>query len=161
MLCSYFTWLTFLEAMNLWIFKAINCEIQCTGLERFSNHICREPWPGCQHPFHNHLSRWQLYVSSFCIQLFRERLSEKNVHATIPKGNMGLDQYTVPDTVAVEPTFVALLQNSHTYFNGLSCHSFKFLWRTVNSKPPTIPFRIGACTFSDNLSQNSCILVHH
>ena len=28
----------------------------------------------------------------------------KNVHATIPKGNMGYDQYTVPDTVAVEPT---------------------------------------------------------
>ena len=30
------------------------------------------------------------------------------VHATIPKG-MGYDQYTVPDTVAVEPGFVALL----------------------------------------------------
>ena len=45
----------------------------------------------------------------FDIQLFREKLSEKNVHATIPKGNMGHDQCTVPDTVAVEPTFVALL----------------------------------------------------
>ena len=33
----------------------------------------------------------------------------KNVHATIPKGNMGYDQYTVPDAVAVEPTFVAFL----------------------------------------------------
>ena len=31
----------------------------------------------------------------------------ENVHATTPKGNMGYDQYTVPDTVAVEPTFVA------------------------------------------------------
>ena len=48
------------------------------------------------------------------IQLFRERLSEKNVHATIPKGNMGYDQYTVPDTVAVEPTFVAFLQHWQT-----------------------------------------------
>ena len=28
----------------------------------------------------------------------------KNVHATITKGNMGCDQYTVSDTVAVEPT---------------------------------------------------------
>ena len=28
---------------------------------------------------------------------------------TIPKGNMGYDQYTVPDTVAVEPAFVAFL----------------------------------------------------
>ena len=33
----------------------------------------------------------------------------KNVHATIPKGDMGYDQYTFPDTVAVEPTFVAFL----------------------------------------------------
>ena len=31
----------------------------------------------------------------------------RNVHPTIPKGNMGSDQYPVPDTVAVEPTFVA------------------------------------------------------
>ena len=31
----------------------------------------------------------------------------KNVHATIPKGNMGYDQYTAPDFLAVEPTFVA------------------------------------------------------
>ena len=43
------------------------------------------------------------------IQLFRERLSEKNVHATIPKGNMGYNQFTVSDTVAVEPSFVAFL----------------------------------------------------
>ena len=28
----------------------------------------------------------------------------ENGHATVPKGNMGYDQYTVPDTVAVEPT---------------------------------------------------------
>ena len=30
-----------------------------------------------------------------CIHLFRERSSEKNVHATIPKGDMGYNQYTV------------------------------------------------------------------
>ena len=33
----------------------------------------------------------------------------KNVHATIPKGNMGYDQYTVPDTVAVKTSFIAFL----------------------------------------------------
>ena len=38
-----------------------------------------------------------------------EKGCRKNVHATIPKGNMGYDQYTVPDTVAVEPTFVTFL----------------------------------------------------
>ena len=31
------------------------------------------------------------------------------MHATNPKGNMGHDQYTVPDIVAVEATFVAFL----------------------------------------------------
>ena len=31
----------------------------------------------------------------------------KTVHSTIPKGNMGYDQCTFPDTVAVESTFVA------------------------------------------------------
>ena len=34
------------------------------------------------------------------------------MYATIPKGNMGYDQYTVPDAVAVEPTFVAFLSAS-------------------------------------------------
>ena len=33
----------------------------------------------------------------------------RTVHATIPKGNIGYDQYTVPDIVAVENTFVAFL----------------------------------------------------
>ena len=33
----------------------------------------------------------------------------KNVHATIPKGNMGYDQFTVPETVALKPTFVTFL----------------------------------------------------
>ena len=37
------------------------------------------------------------------------KVVRKNVHTTIPKGNMGYDQYTVPDTVAMEPTFVAFL----------------------------------------------------
>ena len=33
----------------------------------------------------------------------------KTVHATIPKGNMDMINTLVPDTVAVESTFVALL----------------------------------------------------
>ena len=44
------------------------------------------------------------------MQLLRERLSQEKLHATIAKkDNVGYDQYTVPDTVAVEPTFVAFL----------------------------------------------------
>ena len=41
--------------------------------------------------------------------LISRKVVGKNVHGTIPKGNMGYDQYTVPDTVAVEPNFVAFL----------------------------------------------------
>ena len=37
------------------------------------------------------------------------KVVRKIVHATIPKGNMGYDKYTVPDNVAVEPTFDAFL----------------------------------------------------
>ena len=48
-----------------------------------------------------------------CYQLMYTAISRKvvgkTVHATIPKGNMGYDQYTFPDTVAVEPTFIAFL----------------------------------------------------
>ena len=36
----------------------------------------------------------------------------KILYATIPKSNMGYDKYTVPNTVAVEPTFVAFLKHS-------------------------------------------------
>ena len=79
------------------------------------------------------------------------------MHETIPKGNMGYDQYTVPDTVAVEPTFVAFFQLPQTYVRGLSYPFFKLLWTTVNSKPPTMPFGIVACTFCDIFSRNSCI----
>ena len=49
-----------------------------------------------------------------------------------PKGNKGYDQFTVPDTVAFEPTFVTFLEHLQTYVHGLSCHFLKFLWRTVN-----------------------------
>ena len=38
-------------------------------------------------------------------KLFRERLSEKNAHPTIPKGNMGYDQYTVPDDCSCRTYF--------------------------------------------------------
>ena len=40
---------------------------------------------------------------------FEKGCQKKKVNATIPKGNMEYVQYAVPDTVAVEPTFVAFL----------------------------------------------------
>ena len=49
------------------------------------------------------------------VQLFRQMLSE------IPKGNPGYDQYTVPDSVAVEPNFVAFY-HLQTHVHNVSCH---------------------------------------
>ena len=45
----------------------------------------------------------------FVFTAISRKVVRKNVHASIPKGNMGYDQYTFPDFVAVEPTFVAFL----------------------------------------------------
>ena len=38
---------------------------------------------------------------------FSRKVVEKNVHATIPKGNMGYDQYAFPDTDAVKSSIFA------------------------------------------------------
>ena len=51
---------------------------------------------------------------SFYVYSYFEKDCRKKVHATIPKGNMGYDQYTVSDTVAVEPTFAASLYHQET-----------------------------------------------
>ena len=78
--------------------------------------VYKQRWKSC-------LLCWNSYQPITCIQLFWER-SEKTVHATIPKGNMGYDQRTFPDTVAVESTFVAFLSTrKHT-----SMASSAILW---------------------------------
>ena len=49
---------------------------------------------------------YQKHISTEAgIQLFRERLSEKSVHATIPKDNIGYDQYTVPNDCSCRTYF--------------------------------------------------------
>ena len=45
----------------------------------------------------------------FTVYSYFEKGCQKNVHATIPKGNMGYDQYAVPDTAAVESSTAAFL----------------------------------------------------
>ena len=60
---------------------------------------------------------FQLVLREYCIlwvpcaySFFEKGCRKKNVHSTIPKDNyMGYDQFTVLDTVAFEPTFVAFL----------------------------------------------------
>ena len=98
-------------------------------------------------------SEVDLYIAVTLYTAISRKVVGKNVHATIPKGNMGNNQYTVPDTVAVKTSFVDFPWHAQTYVHGLSYHSFKFLWRKANSKPPTILFGIV------NLSRSSCITV--
>ena len=71
----------------------------------------------CSECFLPELKRFEAFFKTYrnarTVDFLKVRLVEaifrKNVHATIPRGNMGYVQYTVPDTVAVEPTFVAFL----------------------------------------------------
>ena len=96
-----------------------------------------------------------------CIQLFWERLLEKNVHATIPKGNMGYDQYKVPDDCSCRTYFCCFpLALANTFAWPFVPILSNFFEKKENSKPPTMPFRIVTCTFPDNLSRNSCIYKH-
>ena len=54
--------------------------------------------------------------------------------------------------------FVSSKTRCHAEFQYIeSCLFFQISLRKGNSKPPTMPFRIVACTFPDNLSRNSCI----
>ena len=78
------------------------------------------------------------------------------------KGNMGYDQYTVPDSVAVEPTFVSVSFSTrkHTFMVAPAIDYNFWEGRTVDLKSPTLPFGIVACTLSDNLSRISCIRIH-
>ena len=71
------------------------------------------------------------------------------MHATIPKGEIRYDQYTVPDTVAAEITFADLW--SLVPFLQISLKNSEL------KTAPTISFGIVVCTFSNNLSRNSCI----
>ena len=74
---------------------------------------------------------------------------------------MGYEQRTFPDTQSCRIYFCCFplaLENIRPW--PLACHSHKFLWKTVNSKSPTVPFGIVVCTFSDNLSWNSYMYNH-
>ena len=101
----------------------------------------------------NHTSQRYWEVSQYTIS---RKVFRRNAYATILKGNMGYDQFTVRNDWGCR-IFFCCFPLILACVSGLPYHSFKFLWRTVPSKPPTIPFRIVACTFSNNLSQNSCI----
>ena len=78
------------------------------------------------------------------------------MHATIPKGNMGYDEYTIPDTVAVELSFfcfpLALSNISPWPFVPF----FQISLKNSELKTTHNTFRDCRVHFSDNLFRHSC-----
>ena len=102
------------------------------------------------------LSRWR-QGRHHAIQLFREKLSKKMCTRQSRKVIWDMINTLFLTTVAVEPTLLLSFSTRKHISMAFRANSFKFLCKNGNSKPPTMPFRICACTFPDNLSRNSCI----
>ena len=75
--------------------------------EKNDNYKTAEPWEISAE--RRDLATWWKRDTRSTYTAIPRKVVGKTVHATIRKGNMGYDQYTVPDTVAVEPTFIAFL----------------------------------------------------
>ena len=90
------------------------------------------------------------------IQLFRERLSEKMCMRQPRKVIWDMINTLFLTTVAVEPTFVPLALTNICPWPLVPFFQIS-LENRADKKPPTVRFGIVACTFSDNLSRNSCI----
>ena len=70
-----------------------------------------------------------LLSENTCKYSYFEKGCRKNLHATIPKGNTGYDQYSAPGEVAVKSTFVTFLQFSsrkHTFMGSRAIILFFF-----------------------------------
>ena len=86
------------------------------------------------------------------------KVVRKNVHMTTPKGNMGYDQYTVPNDCRCRTYFCCFPLAIANICPWPRMPFFQTSLENRAAKPPTIPFGIVPCTFSDDLSQNSCML---
>ena len=94
----------------------------------------------------------------FIIKAISRKIVGKNVLATIPNGNMGYDQYTVPDDCSSRTYFCCFpLALTNICPWPLVLFFQISLKNGIQNHPQTIPIGIGACTFSHNLSRNSCI----
>ena len=89
-----------------------------------------------------------------CLQLFLERLSEIMCMRQSWKVNMGYDQYTVADTnrscLIYFRCFPLARTNIHPWSRVILSNFFEKQW--TQNHPQYL-----LCTFSDNISQNSCI----
>ena len=100
---------------------------------------------------------WYL-VSTFGHTAISRKVVGKIVHSTIPKGNMGYDQYTVPDDCSCRTyicCFPLALANTFPW-PFLPILSNFFEKKRTQNHPQCLSGL--SRTFPDNLSRNSCIL---
>ena len=83
----------------IWLEISVKASIPLPGLKVFHHHP--PPSPAMPPDLGSLMIRAYTATS--------RKVVGKNVHATIPKGNVRYDQYTVPDTVAVKISFPAFL----------------------------------------------------
>ena len=100
---------------------------------------------------------WHL-VSTFGHTAISRKVVGKIVHATIPKGNMGYDQYTVPDDCSCRTYFCCFpLALANTFpWPFVPILSNFFEKKRTQNHPQCLSGL--SRTFPDNLSRNSCIL---
>ena len=93
----------------------------------------------------------------FCIQLFGERLSEKMCTRQSRKVIWHMIDTLFLTTVAVVYFFCFPLALANTFSWPFVPILSNFSEEQWTQKPPTMPFGIVVCTFSDNFSRNSCM----
>ena len=116
----------------------------------------------CCHKIAQVLAKWLNTLYGYTT--ISRKFVGKNVHTTIPKGK----RWDMINTrcswhCSCRTYFCCFLLASANIRPWPLASFFQTFWRTVNSKPLTTPFNFGivACTFSDNLSRNSCIFMAH
>ena len=95
-------------------------------------------------------------IKSIFFTAISRKVVGKTVPATSPKSNIGHDQYTVPDDCSCGNYFCCFpLARVNTFPWPFVPILSNFFEKKRTQKPPTMSFRIVACTFPDKLSWNS------
>ena len=89
------------------------------------------------------------------------KVDGNNVHATTPKGNMGYDQYTVPNDCSCRTYFCCFPLAIANICPWPLVPFFQISLENRADKTTHNTFGIVACSFSDKLSRNSCIIYKH
>ena len=110
-----------------------------------------------EYPFQSLLFLLEVYLNESEYTVISGKAVGKNVHGTIPKGNNGFDQYTVPNDCSCQIYFSCFSLALANITSQTSLSFFQISLKNSALKTTTVPVGIVACTFSDNLSRNSCM----